>query len=96
MSLTSIVRRAAQVNARGPAVIDSPVRTSWSAFADRVSRVAGGLVARGLRPGDRVAILAVNHADFWEKMTDPGFVSDEELWALRYNLRRLRERRCRD
>jgi len=66
MSLTSIVRRAAQVNARGPAVIDGPVRTSWSAFADRVARVAGGLAALGLRPGDRVAILAVNHASFLE------------------------------
>ena len=31
---------------------------------------------------------AVNHNDFWEKMTDPEFVSDEELWALRYKLRR--------
>ena len=31
---------------------------------------------------------AVNHAEFWEKMTDPSFVSDEELWALRYKLRR--------
>jgi starch phosphorylase len=31
---------------------------------------------------------AVNHADFWEMMTDPHFVSDEELWALRYKLRR--------
>ena len=31
---------------------------------------------------------AVNHAEFWEKMTDPDFVSDEELWALRYKLRR--------
>ncbi len=31
---------------------------------------------------------AVNHAEFWEKMTDPNFVSDEELWALRYKLRR--------
>ena len=31
---------------------------------------------------------AINHADFWEKMTDPAFVSDEELWALRYKLRR--------
>jgi long-chain acyl-CoA synthetase len=66
MSLTSIVRRAAQVNARGPAVIDGPARTSWSAFANRVSRVAGGLVALGLQPGDRVAILAVNHANFLE------------------------------
>ena len=31
---------------------------------------------------------AVNSADFWKRMTDPEFVSDEELWALRYKLRR--------
>jgi starch phosphorylase len=31
---------------------------------------------------------AVNSTGFWEKMTDPAFVSDEELWALRYKLRR--------
>jgi starch phosphorylase len=31
---------------------------------------------------------AVNDAEFWAKMTDPDFVSDEELWALRYKLRR--------
>jgi len=26
--------------------------------------------------------------DFWDKMLDPKFISDEELWALRYKLRR--------
>ena len=26
--------------------------------------------------------------EFWEKMADPDFISDEELWALRYKLRR--------
>jgi starch phosphorylase len=31
---------------------------------------------------------AVNSSEFWEKMTDPDFVSDAELWALRYRLRR--------
>ena len=31
---------------------------------------------------------AMNHTDFWEKMLNPAFVSDEELWALRYKLRR--------
>ena len=31
---------------------------------------------------------AFNHAEFWEKMTDPSFVSDEEFWSLRYKLRR--------
>ena len=30
----------------------------------------------------------INSPEFWEKMTDPNFISDEELWALRYKLRR--------
>ena len=32
--------------------------------------------------------MAINSGEFWEKMADPSFVSDEELWALRYSLRR--------
>jgi len=31
---------------------------------------------------------AINSPEFWSKMTDPNFISDEELWALRYRLRR--------
>jgi starch phosphorylase len=31
---------------------------------------------------------AIHHAEFWKKMADASFVSDEELWALRYKLRR--------
>jgi glycogen phosphorylase len=31
---------------------------------------------------------AVHSTEFWDKMGDPTFVSDEELWALRYKLRR--------
>jgi starch phosphorylase len=30
----------------------------------------------------------LNSDEFWKKMEDPAFVSDEELWALRYRLRR--------
>jgi len=30
----------------------------------------------------------INAPAFWERMADPGFASDEEIWALRYNLRR--------
>ncbi len=30
----------------------------------------------------------VNSTEFWKKMADPEFISDEELWALRYKLRR--------
>jgi starch phosphorylase len=31
---------------------------------------------------------AINDPGFWERIGDPEFVSDEELWALRYKLRR--------
>src|SRR6185295_8043364 len=31
---------------------------------------------------------AVNSPQFWQRMGDPNFISDEELWSLRYNLRR--------
>jgi glycogen phosphorylase len=31
---------------------------------------------------------AINEIEFWQKLTDPAFVSDEELWALRFKLRR--------
>jgi starch phosphorylase len=31
---------------------------------------------------------AVHSCEFWEKMANPEFVADEELWALRYHLRR--------
>jgi starch phosphorylase len=30
----------------------------------------------------------INSPEFWKKMEDPNFISDEELWALRYRLRR--------
>jgi len=30
----------------------------------------------------------INSPDFWLRLADPDFVSDEEIWALRYKLRR--------
>jgi glycogen phosphorylase len=30
----------------------------------------------------------INSEDFWKRMLDPEFVTDEEIWALRYRLRR--------
>lgn len=30
----------------------------------------------------------INSADFWKNIEDPKFISDEEIWALRYRLRR--------
>ena len=31
---------------------------------------------------------AFNSVEFWQKLADPNFISDEELWAFRYKLRR--------
>ena len=30
----------------------------------------------------------LNSPEFWNKLTDPAFISDQELWAMRYRLRR--------
>ncbi len=30
----------------------------------------------------------MNSAEFWARVADPNFISDEEIWALRYKLRR--------
>jgi starch phosphorylase len=39
--------------------------------------------------------LQINSPEFWRNILDPGFISDEEIWALRYNLRRELIEFCR-
>jgi fatty-acyl-CoA synthase len=43
-----------------PAVRIDGADTTWSEMARAVTRAAGGLIARGIAPGDRVGILAAN------------------------------------
>ncbi len=48
----------------GPAVVEvGGVRVSWAQLHHRVMALAGGLVAAGVRPGDRVALLVPPSAD---------------------------------
>jgi long-chain acyl-CoA synthetase len=44
--------------------VDSYVRWTWIELEVLISEVAGGLLAFGLRPGDRVAIQSATSADF--------------------------------
>jgi fatty-acyl-CoA synthase len=57
---TTFIERAGTVFASRPAVIDGELRLSWSAFRARSRRLASALRRRGVKRGDRVAILAFN------------------------------------
>ncbi|MBX3745202.1 MAG: alpha-glucan family phosphorylase [Verrucomicrobiae bacterium] len=48
---------------------------------------SSGPAAPHLRTADFWERL-VNSGEFWERMADPTFTTDEELWSLRYKLRR--------
>jgi acyl-CoA synthetase (AMP-forming)/AMP-acid ligase II len=64
--LTQVVHSAARSRPDQPCLIYGERRTSNAEFRDRVARLAGGLLAAGVRPGDRVAIVALNSDRFVE------------------------------
>jgi fatty-acyl-CoA synthase len=57
---TAFLRRAARVYGDRTGVIDGDVRFSYSQFLRRSLKFAGALKALGVKPGDRVALLAGN------------------------------------
>lgn len=68
MRFMSSLERAVQTRGRFPAVIDGETTRTWAEVGERVARLAGGLAAMGVEPGDRVAILAMNSADYLEAL----------------------------
>ncbi|SLJ99535.1 acyl-CoA synthetase [Novosphingobium mathurense] len=64
MRITQALGRAVTVSADHVATIDGDRRKTWREVRERVARLAGGFRAAGLRPGDRLAILA-NNCDFF-------------------------------
>src|SRR5579862_3498658 len=68
MNLAALLFDVARRLPLQPAVTDE--RNSWNygEFAGRVARLAGGLRARGLEPGDRVLLALENCAEFLELM----------------------------
>lgn len=57
---TAFLDRSAHVHGDRTAVVDGTLRFSYSALRDRSLCLAGALAAAGVRPGDRVAVLAPN------------------------------------
>src|SRR5882762_8508327 len=68
MNLAALLFDVARRLPDQPAVSDD--RHSWiyREFAERVARIAGGLRARGLEPGDRVLLSLENCGEFFELM----------------------------
>ncbi len=58
--ITQFLRRAVQTNGNGTATVFAGRRHTWQEFAERCARLAGALNALGYKPGDRIAILALN------------------------------------
>jgi long-chain acyl-CoA synthetase len=67
-SLSVLVRAAARDRADAPAVVAGEQRLSWGELDAQVDRVAAGYAARGLAPGDRVAVQLPNGVD-WLRAT---------------------------
>jgi len=58
--LSDILERAAWLFADRPGVRQGPVTLTYGELGDRVYRLAGAMLKRGLKAGDRVAILGRN------------------------------------
>jgi long-chain acyl-CoA synthetase len=56
MYLTQGLRRARQIRPDGTSTVFRDRRRTWAETVEHVARVAGGLRATGVRPGDRIGI----------------------------------------
>jgi long-chain acyl-CoA synthetase len=63
-SLWAMVEQAAVRNGDGEALVCGDKRLSWREVWQQSQQIAGGLQARGLRSGDRIAILLGNRIEF--------------------------------
>ncbi|MCC6222134.1 MAG: AMP-binding protein [Thermoleophilia bacterium] len=70
MNLALTLLYAAERTPEAEALVEGDVRVTYRELRDRAARLAAGLAARGIEPGDRVALVARNRLE-----------SAELLWA---------------
>src|ERR1700751_985768 len=68
MNLSALFFDVARRLPERPAVSDAGRSWNYRQLAERASRLAGGLRARGLVPGDRVLLSLENCGEFFELM----------------------------
>jgi long-chain acyl-CoA synthetase len=66
VNLAALLRDVARRQPESPAVDDGAHAWNYREFADRITYLAGGFLARGLRCGDRVLLCMENCAEFLE------------------------------
>ena len=66
ITLSDVLRRHARVRPDRIAFVDPQRRCTFSEMDDRVTRLANALSARGVRHGDRVAVLGYNSVELVE------------------------------
>jgi long-chain acyl-CoA synthetase len=63
-TVAALIEHAAARYAARPAIVDRGRSWTYAALAERVAAVARGLLARGVAPGDRVALWGENRAEW--------------------------------
>ena len=99
MQLTQALTRAVQTRHRFPATIYQNRQRSWAEVGERVPRLAAGLRSMGLRPGDRLAVLAFNSDNYIELFFAAAWanlviVPLNTRWAIPENIYGLKDADC--
>ncbi|MGE0330318.1 MAG: long-chain fatty acid--CoA ligase [Ramlibacter sp.] len=99
MQLTQALTRAVQTRHRFTATIYNGRKRRWGEIGERVPRLAAGLRALGLQPGDRLAVLALNSDNYvelffaaaWARLV---LVPLNTRWAVPENVYSLTDAQC--
>jgi long-chain acyl-CoA synthetase len=99
MQLTQALIRAVQINHRQTATIYNDRKRTWREIGDRVPRLAAGLRSLGLKPGERLAVLALNSDNYIELFFAAAWanlviVPLNTRWAVPENVYSLRDSGC--
>lgn len=99
MQLTQALTRAVQTRHRHTATIYNDRKRTWGEIGERVSRLAAGLRALDLRPGDRLAVLAFNSDNYIELLFAAAWanlviVPLNTRWAVPENVYSLKDAGC--
>ena len=68
ISLQSLIERAARLNGESVATCYKGNERTWNTTAQRVGGLASSLQSLGLSPGDRIGILSLNSANYYEAL----------------------------